>query len=50
MEQTGVRMATQISEGLAAMAAELSGSLAAVLAPLVEEKLRAQAIPLLSVR
>ncbi|PSH68159.1 hypothetical protein CU102_14630 [Phyllobacterium brassicacearum] len=44
MEQTGARMATQISEGLATMAAELSGSLAAVLAPLVEEKLREQAI------
>ncbi len=44
MEQTGARMATQISEGLATMAAELSGSLAAVLTPLVEEQLREQAI------
>ncbi len=44
MEQTGARMATQISEGLATIAAELSGSLAAVLAPLVEEKLREHAI------
>jgi hypothetical protein len=44
LEQTGTRMATRITEGLAAMAADLSGSLAAVLAPLVGEKLRDQAV------
>lgn len=44
LEQTGTRMATQITDGLAAMAADLSGSLAAVLAPLVEETLRGRAV------
>jgi hypothetical protein len=44
LEQTGVRMATQISEGLAAIAADLSGLFAAVLTPLVEENLRDRTI------
>ena len=37
-------MATQISEGLAAIAADLSGLFAAVLTPLVEENLRERTI------
>ncbi|UXN66617.1 hypothetical protein N8E89_26415 (plasmid) [Phyllobacterium sp. A18/5-2] len=44
LEQTGERIATQISQGLAAIAADLSGLFAAVLTPLVEENLRERTI------
>ncbi len=40
MQQTGTRMAEQISDGLAGISSDLSGSLAAVLTPLVEVHLR----------
>lgn len=44
LEQTGTRIATQISDGLASIASDLSGSVAAVLTPLVEARLRERAI------
>jgi uncharacterized protein YhaN len=44
MQQTGTRMAEQIGDGLAAISSDLSGSLAAVLAPLVEERLRERTV------
>ncbi|CAN7700289.1 hypothetical protein LJR231_005784 [Phyllobacterium sp. LjRoot231] len=44
MQQTGTRMAEQISGGLAAISSDLSGSLAAVLTPLVEERLRERTV------
>jgi hypothetical protein len=44
VQQTGARMAAQIMDGLAAISGDLSGSLAAVLAPLVEESLRDRTI------
>jgi hypothetical protein len=44
MQQTGTRMAEQIRDGLAAISLDLSGSLAAVLTPFVEERLRERAV------
>jgi hypothetical protein len=44
LEQTGARMVAQMTDGLASIAADLSGTLAAVLAPLVEENLRDRTI------
>ncbi|MDR6635855.1 hypothetical protein J2X72_004669 [Phyllobacterium sp. 1468] len=44
MQQTGARMAEQIGDGLLAISSDLSGSLAAVLTPLVEERLRERAV------
>ena len=44
MQQTGTRMAEQISDGLAAISSDLSGSLAAVFTPLIEERLRQRAV------
>jgi hypothetical protein len=44
LEQTGARIAAQVSEGLSAIASDLSGSLAAVLTPLIEESMRSSAV------
>ncbi|EJN06376.1 hypothetical protein [Phyllobacterium sp. YR531] len=44
LEQTGARIASQIEDGLKAIASDLSGSLAAVIVPLVENNMRERAV------
>jgi hypothetical protein len=44
LEETGARISAQLEEGLKAIASDLSGSLAAVLAPLVEDNMRERAV------
>lgn len=44
LEQTGARISAQIDEGLKAIASDLSGSLAAVIVPLVENNMREHAV------
>ncbi|MEP7453728.1 hypothetical protein [Phyllobacterium sp. SB3] len=44
LEQTGARISAQMDEGLKAIASDLSGSLAAVILPLVENNMREHAV------
>lgn len=44
LEQTGARISAQLDEGLKAVASDLSGSLAAVLVPLIEADMRERAV------
>ncbi len=44
LEQTGARISTQLDEGLKAIAADLSGLLAGVLVPLIEDNMRERAV------